>query len=54
MASVLWMALVAVLVIKGDNNHQLKVQCKQYASVISQGDRDVYRQELNECLENNQ
>ena len=54
MASVLWMALVAVLVIKGDNNYQTKQECKQYASIVAQGDRDVYREELNECLENNQ
>lgn len=54
MAAVLWMSLVAFLVISGDTNHQIKQQCKQIASVISDGDREIYKEELNECLENNQ
>lgn len=48
------MSLVAFLVISGDTNYQTKQQCKQIASIISDGDREVYKEELKECLENNQ
>ena len=50
MAAVLWMSLVAFLVISGDNNHQIKQQCKQIASVISDGDREIYKEEQNRDL----